>query len=197
MVKKFIIFVILCLSCLISFMLWEMSNFTSKQIDVPPSKKVALNNSKVFENLSASLGYKTISHANEENIDAMTFLSFHKFLRRTYPEVFSVFSEQIFSGYSMLLKWESENQISKNPVLLMAHIDVVPEGEISGWDKDPFSGTMKDGVIFGRGAIDNKSSLMSIFEAFDSLKKLSISDFFISLFGEMHFDWTAQVFPFL
>jgi len=37
---------------------------------------------------------------------------------------------------------------------ILAHLDVVPEGE--GWDSDPFEMVIKNGRIYGRGATDNK-----------------------------------------
>jgi acetylornithine deacetylase/succinyl-diaminopimelate desuccinylase-like protein len=44
----------------------------------------------------------------------------------------------------------------KRPILLLTHIDVVP-AEAEHWDVAPFQGTIKEGYIYGRGAIDNKS----------------------------------------
>jgi len=45
---------------------------------------------------------------------------------------------------------------SSKPVLLLSHMDVVP-AEKEGWDVEPFSGVIKDGFLYGRGALDNKS----------------------------------------
>lgn len=39
-------------------------------------------------------------------------------------------------------------------LLYMSHLDVVPAGD--GWDFEPFSGEIKDGMVYGRGAIDCK-----------------------------------------
>lgn len=39
-------------------------------------------------------------------------------------------------------------------LLFLSHLDVVPPGE--GWDFDPFSGEIRDGLILGRGALDCK-----------------------------------------
>lgn len=39
-------------------------------------------------------------------------------------------------------------------LLYLSHADVVPAGE--GWDFEPFSGLIKDGVVYGRGALDCK-----------------------------------------
>lgn len=45
---------------------------------------------------------------------------------------------------------------TKRPIILLNHIDVVPV-EMDKWDVDPFSATIKDGFIYGRGALDDKS----------------------------------------
>ena len=47
---------------------------------------------------------------------------------------------------------------TKQPVLLMAHMDVVGV-EPDHWSVDPFAGVEKDGYVYGRGAIDDKGML--------------------------------------
>ncbi len=47
---------------------------------------------------------------------------------------------------------------SKRPVLLAAHADVVGV-EREKWTLDPFAGTVRDGFVFGRGALDFKGGL--------------------------------------
>jgi len=44
----------------------------------------------------------------------------------------------------------------KRPVLLLNHIDIVPV-ERNHWEVDPFEGVIKDGYLYGRGALDDKS----------------------------------------
>jgi acetylornithine deacetylase/succinyl-diaminopimelate desuccinylase-like protein len=44
----------------------------------------------------------------------------------------------------------------KRPILLLNHIDVVP-AEREHWEVDPFEGIIKDGYLYGRGALDDKS----------------------------------------
>ena len=52
---------------------------------------------------------------------------------------------------------------SDSPVLCFAgHTDVVPPGDFSDWNSDPFEPTIKDGLMFGRGTADMKGSLASM-----------------------------------
>ncbi|REM67614.1 M20/M25/M40 family metallo-hydrolase, partial [Mycobacterium tuberculosis] len=57
------------------------------------------------------------------------------------------------------------------PVALMAHQDMVPiaPGTEKAWSVDPFSGEIKDGFIWGRGTLDNKSNLFAQMEAVELL----------------------------
>ncbi|RTZ47761.1 succinyl-diaminopimelate desuccinylase [Candidimonas sp. SYP-B2681] len=46
------------------------------------------------------------------------------------------------------------------PLLVFAgHTDVVPTGPLEGWDTDPFTPTERNGMLYGRGAADMKSSI--------------------------------------
>lgn len=47
---------------------------------------------------------------------------------------------------------------SRRPVLIMAHMDTVGV-EAEHWSVDPFGGVVKDGYVYGRGAIDDKGML--------------------------------------
>ena len=50
---------------------------------------------------------------------------------------------------------------TKNTLWIMTHTDVVPEGDLSKWDTNPFEALVKDGKIFGRGSEDNQQGLVS------------------------------------
>jgi acetylornithine deacetylase/succinyl-diaminopimelate desuccinylase-like protein len=49
-----------------------------------------------------------------------------------------------------------EGRGAKRPLILMNHIDVVP-ADPGRWSVPPFSGALKDGMIYGRGAVDMKT----------------------------------------
>jgi acetylornithine deacetylase/succinyl-diaminopimelate desuccinylase-like protein len=55
-------------------------------------------------------------------------------------------------------------------LLLVAHLDVVP-ADRTRWTVDPFAGLVKDGYIYGRGAIDDKGMLAANLAAFVELKR--------------------------
>jgi succinyl-diaminopimelate desuccinylase len=44
-------------------------------------------------------------------------------------------------------------------VCLAGHTDVVPTGPLDAWHSDPFMPTIRDGMLYGRGAADMKSSV--------------------------------------
>ena len=53
---------------------------------------------------------------------------------------------------------------SEEPLLLLGHSDVVPVEE-ENWDEDPFAGTVVDGEIYGRGALDMKGANSAMISA--------------------------------
>jgi len=53
-------------------------------------------------------------------------------------------------------------------VCFAGHTDVVPTSPVEQWHSDPFTPTIKDGVLFGRGASDMKSSVAAFVAAIDA-----------------------------
>jgi len=45
------------------------------------------------------------------------------------------------------------------------HTDVVPPGDLSGWSADPFAAEIRDGWLYGRGAVDMKSAVAAFVAA--------------------------------
>jgi acetylornithine deacetylase len=59
-------------------------------------------------------------------------------------------------------------------IILNGHIDVVPAGDPGQWEGDPFSGEMKDGKLYGRGATDMKGGTVSLLLAIQAIRELNI-----------------------
>ena len=63
--------------------------------------------------------------------------------------------------------WARRGNIS--PVLCFAgHTDVVPSGPLEQWHSDPFTPTIQDGKLYGRGAADMKTSLAAFVTAIEA-----------------------------
>jgi acetylornithine deacetylase len=58
-------------------------------------------------------------------------------------------------------------------LLLAGHIDVVPRG--SQWTTDPFGAVIKDGRLYGRGAVDMKGGIAAMIMAFHAIKECGIT----------------------
>lgn len=56
---------------------------------------------------------------------------------------------------------------------ILAHVDVVPEGE--GWTMDPFCGDVIDGKIYGRGSYDDKGACIASIYALKALKESGVN----------------------
>lgn len=67
----------------------------------------------------------------------------------------------------MLFRWRGARDA--DPLVLMAHLDVVPADPAEGWTDPPFAGTERDGWVHGRGALDDKGPLLVILEAVENL----------------------------
>jgi acetylornithine deacetylase len=62
------------------------------------------------------------------------------------------------------------------PVLVLnGHIDVVPPGDPTAWSEQPWSGTVRDGAVHGRGACDMKGGLACQVVALEALREAGVS----------------------
>jgi acetylornithine deacetylase len=59
-------------------------------------------------------------------------------------------------------------------LMLNGHLDVVPPGDPGTWSDDPFSGTLRDGEVYGRGACDMKGGVVSALYALLALRRAGV-----------------------
>ncbi|NQD67685.1 peptidase [Bacillus haikouensis] len=59
-------------------------------------------------------------------------------------------------------------------LILNGHVDVVPEGDKADWKYDPFSATIIDGKLYGRGSTDMKGGTSALLMAIEVIKDLQI-----------------------
>jgi carboxypeptidase PM20D1 len=100
-------------------------------------------------------------------------LQLHQYLQDTYPLFHQNLEREVIGKYTLLYHWKGNDTLLP-PVLFIAHMDVVPveTANLSSWKTDPFSGTIKDDAIWGRGAWDNKINMVSVLEATEKQHKM-------------------------
>ena len=150
--------------------LYKTSQFAI-QIEEPEAIALPhINSEEVAKHLGLALQLKTISYNDPSKIDAQAFSGFRNLLRTLYPAVFTTLKEELINDHAILLTWQGTDP-SLDPIAFTAHQDVVPADDSpnSSWTYPPFSGTVAEGYVWGRGAIDTKCSLIAMLEAVNNL----------------------------
>jgi carboxypeptidase PM20D1 len=138
---------------------------------------IAVDARAVAQHLGAAVRFRTISYgggAHEAEKDA-ALAQFRDWMVKTYPNFNKVAKRELI-GQSVVYTWPGKNAALK-PILLMAHMDVVPvvPGTERSWPHAPFSGDVAGGYVWGRGAIDDKGSLIMILEAAERLANAGVA----------------------
>jgi Gly-Xaa carboxypeptidase len=96
--------------------------------------------------------------------------NFEKYLRKTFPRVFSKLGVELVNTHGLFITWNGTNA-SLKPTLLMAHQDVVPvpASTVKAWTHSPFSGYYDGEYVWGRGSSDCKNQLIAVLEAVELL----------------------------
>ncbi|HEY4123196.1 MAG TPA: hypothetical protein VGM36_01200, partial [Rhizomicrobium sp.] len=112
---------------------------------------ISVNSMDVARHLAAAIRFKTISYGNSAREDQKNAQldALRIWMERTYPAFHRAATREII-GKSLLFTWKGKNPDAK-PILLMAHMDVVPvvPGTARDWSHDPFSGDISDGFVWG------------------------------------------------
>jgi carboxypeptidase PM20D1 len=134
-----------------------------------PAHQVAIREGAA-ERLAGSLRIPTISREDPGALDSDAFRALHRHLETAFPLVHSRLDREAVNTHSLLYTWRGRDP-SLRPILLAAHLDVVPvePGTEHEWQERPFDGRIAGGFIWGRGAIDNKSAIMGMLEAVEML----------------------------
>ncbi len=119
-----------------------------------------------------ALRFPTVSYPAPAEPDTASFLALHGYLKSSFPRVHQHLRLERVGRppLSLLYTWEGADR-ARAPVVLMGHQDVVPvtPGTEGDWTHPPFSGAVSDGYVWGRGAMDDKVSVLSILQAVDLL----------------------------
>ena len=95
------------------------------------------------------LSMATISKKDEYN--DTEFKKLRETVEKLFPLVHEKLEKTVLNG-TLIYHWEGADK-EKQPVLFMGHQDVVPASD-DGWSVPAYSGVVKDGCLYGRGALD-------------------------------------------
>jgi carboxypeptidase PM20D1 len=155
---------------LVAVLLVRALTVESQQPPIEPYEPLTFDVDAAVQHFSESLRIRSISSAVPALFDRRKIIEFHEFLERTYPRIHATLNKELVSGHTLLYRWDGTDP-NLRPMLLMAHMDVVPVDDFRAqdWTHDPFGGVVADGFVWGRGALDDKGSLIAIMEAVEAL----------------------------
>lgn len=121
------------------------------------------------EHLGAAVRFKTVSNQSAVDNQTAEWDKLQGWLAATYPKTHAAMQKELL-GQTMVYTWPGSDPTAQ-PIIVMAHQDVVPitAGTEKDWKHDPFAGVIAEGAVWGRGTIDDKGSLVALFEAMEAL----------------------------
>ncbi len=85
-------------------------------------------------------------------------------------EQFNSPDDRVPSGIRPNLIGMMKGSSDKRTIWVMSHLDIVPPGDLSLWESDPYKVVEKDGKIYGRGVEDNQHGIITSLFAIKALK---------------------------
>lgn len=152
--------------------LYRASRFSIEMGDPEPIDLPEVDAEDIARHIGLAVQLKTISHTDPAKIEPLPFEGLRNLLSTLYPQVEYQLNREVINDHALLYTWMGSDP-TLDPVAFTAHQDVVPANEASdsGWTYPPFSGTVADGYVWGRGTLDCKGVLIGIMEAVNNLLK--------------------------
>ena len=181
-----------CLGVLLTVLAWNTWRLENNQVNEPLKPIQDENESKkskafLANVLSKCIQFRTISFDPDSELkpDHTQLQGLIKYLSETFPLCFQKLNPQYLGHngekFSTLFEWSGTNKTLK-PAIFCSHLDVVPCPEEKKWTHPPFLGTIsKDGVVWGRGAIDNKHNVVTQLFAIESFLRRGVRFLFLLL----------------
>lgn len=143
------------------------------QVDLSAVKIAAatpVDQARAALHLSQAIQILTISHQNKAENDWAEWDRLHAWLATTYPAAHAAMTREILPNKALVYTWQGSDP-SLAPIILMGHQDVVPvtAGTEGDWKHPPFAGEIAEGAVWGRGSIDDKGTLVMMFEAAEAM----------------------------
>ncbi|MDH3894630.1 MAG: M20/M25/M40 family metallo-hydrolase, partial [Chromatiales bacterium] len=150
--KRGLRFVVSVSALLIAVLAVNALRLESRQIEPVQPSRIEVDAAAAAGRLAAALKFATVSEEAGAQSDASAFAGLVDYLANTYPAVHRMLRPEKIGEGSILYVWQgSDNELE--PILLLAHLDVVPVApdEATSWTQPPFAGNVAEGFVWGRG----------------------------------------------
>ncbi|NBD11699.1 M20 family peptidase [Corallococcus silvisoli] len=166
--KRALLAVLALLLLLVGILVVRTLHFGSRQAPAEPAEPYSVDAPAAAGRLAQALRHRTIAASDGTSGEDAAFQALHAQLVAQFPLVHAQLGHEAVGAHSHLYTWEGSEPGLK-PVLLMGHLDVVPAEAEATWSHPPFGGEVADGYVHGRGALDDKGSVLAILEAVEGL----------------------------
>ena len=121
------------------------------------------------QHLGEAVRIQTVSHQDPAENQLGEWTKLHDWLTATYPKASAKMQRQEL-GQTLVYTWPGSDPAAQ-PIIVMAHQDVVPvtPGTEGDWKHAPFAGEIAEDAVWGRGSVDDKGSLVALFEGLEAL----------------------------
>ena len=172
--RRVLVVLLVVIAALVAVIAYRTATYTpptgerATPVDLAPV--VRIDATLAARHLAEAVRFRTVSHQDAQDNDWTEWDRLHAWLAATYPAVHAAMTREVVAGHTLVYTWRGVDP-SLPPIVLLAHHDVVPvtHGTEQDWTHPPFDGVIADGAVWGRGSIDDKGSLIGLFEGVESL----------------------------
>lgn len=130
-----------------------------------------MDGTAIIEALQAAVRTPTVSHTDPDEVDTTTFDDLHRLLAERFPLLHERLELTRIPRQALLFHWRGTGDGA--PVVLMAHLDVVPVDTDAPWTHAAFDAVRADSpegeAVWGRGTLDDKGCVIAICAAVERL----------------------------
>jgi carboxypeptidase PM20D1 len=172
--RRVLIVLLVVITALVAVVAYRTATYTpptgelTSPVELAPA--VHIDGATAAKHLAEAVRFRTVSHQDAKDNDWAEWDRLHAWLAATYPAAHAAMTRELVAGHTLVYTWRGADP-SLPPIVLLAHHDVVPvtPGTEQDWSHAPFDGAIADGAVWGRGSVDDKGSLIGLFEGIESL----------------------------
>jgi carboxypeptidase PM20D1 len=172
--RRILLVLLVAITALVAVVAYRTATYSplagELQSPVELAPATPIDDALAARHLAEAVRFRTVSHQDAKHNDWAEWDRLHAWLAATYPAAHTALTRDAVAGHTLVYTWRGTDP-SLPPIVLMAHHDVVPvtPGTEQDWSHPPFDGVIADGAVWGRGSVDDKGSLIGLFEGIESL----------------------------